>query len=126
MRSVDELMRRKALYKDLELNLSRIARKLGVPARRISNAINRIHGISVSQYVNNYRVEEACRLLSATDEAITQIAFEAGFLTKSNFNREFLRVTGQSPSSWREEQRVPEPSRGGIEPTARFLKSYSI
>lgn len=108
VRSIDDLMRRKALYKDLELNLSRIARKLGVPARRISNAINRIHGISVSQYVNNYRVEEACRLLSATDEAITQIAFEAGFLTKSNFNREFLRVTGQSPSSWREEQRVPE------------------
>ncbi|MNY61663.1 HTH-type transcriptional activator Btr [compost metagenome] len=79
-----------------------------MPARRISNAINRIHGISVSQYVNNYRVEEACRLLLTTEEAITQIAFEAGFLTKSNFNREFLRVTGKSPSSWREQRRVPE------------------
>lgn len=108
VQSVDGLMHKKALYKDLELNLSRIARKLGVPARRISNAINRIHGISVSQYVNNYRVEEACRLLQTTNEAITQIAFEAGFLTKSNFNREFLRVTGKSPSSWREGQRVPE------------------
>lgn len=106
--AVQELMRKKALYKDLELNLSRIARKLGVPARRISNAINRIYGISVSQYVNNYRVEEACRLLLTTDEAITQIAFEAGFLTKSNFNREFLRVTGKSPSSWREQRRIPD------------------
>ncbi|OOG76612.1 AraC family transcriptional regulator [Sinorhizobium sp. A49] len=108
---IGELMHKKALYKDLELNLSRIARKLGVPARRISNAINRMHGISVSQYVNNYRVEEACRLLQTTNEAITQIAFEAGFLTKSNFNREFLRVTGKSPSSWREEQRVSELRR---------------
>lgn len=105
VQSIDALMLKKALYKDLELNLSRIARKLGVPARRISNAINCIHGISVSQYVNNYRVEEACRLLQTTNEAITQIAFEAGFLTKSNFNREFLRVTGKSPSSWREEHR---------------------
>ncbi|WP_245425359.1 helix-turn-helix domain-containing protein [Phyllobacterium brassicacearum] len=58
-------------------------------------------GMSVSQYVNDYRVKEACRLLAGTDEPITRIMFDAGFQTKSNINREFLRVTGTSPKAWR-------------------------
>jgi AraC-like DNA-binding protein len=73
----------------------------------VSSAVNRIHGSSVSQYVNNQRVSEACRLLAASDEPITRIMFDAGFLSKSNFNREFLRVTGLSPKTWRLEHRPP-------------------
>jgi AraC-like DNA-binding protein len=46
-------------------------------------------------------VREAQRLLKETEESVVQIALEAGFMTKSNFNREFLRVSGQSPTDWR-------------------------
>lgn len=99
--AVDALMRTKALYKDTELNLARLARRLQCPARSVSIAINRIHGMSVSQYVNNFRIAEACRLLSETDAPVTSIMFDAGFLSKSNFNREFLRITGTSPTLWR-------------------------
>lgn len=102
---IDTLMRSKALYRDTDLNLVRLARRLGKPARQVSQAINRIHGISVSHYVNNFRVEEACRLLVETDDTITRLMFDAGFISKSNFNREFLRVTGRSPSQWRQENR---------------------
>jgi AraC-like DNA-binding protein len=103
--SLGVLMQAKKLYKDTELNLGRIARRLNCPARTVSNAVNRIHGMSVSQYVNNHRIDEARRLLSATDETVTQIIFLSGFLTKSNFNREFLRVTGMSPTAWRQRER---------------------
>lgn len=99
--AVDALMQARQLYRDLDLNLGKLARRLHLPARGVSNAINRIHGMSVSQYVNNYRITEAQRLLSSTDEPVTRIIFDAGFLTKSNFNREFLRVTGLSPTAWR-------------------------
>lgn len=99
--AVDALMQARQLYRDLDLNLGKLARRLHLPARSVSNAINRIHGMSVSQYVNNYRIAEAQRLLSSTDEPVTRIIFDAGFLTKSNFNREFLRVTGLSPTAWR-------------------------
>jgi AraC-like DNA-binding protein len=67
----------------------------------VSRAVNRCHGVSVSQYVNGFRVKEAQRLLRDTEESVVQIALEAGFMTKSNFNREFLRVSGQSPTDWR-------------------------
>ncbi|KPF42295.1 helix-turn-helix domain-containing protein [Rhizobium sp. AAP43] len=99
--SLDRLMLEKRLWADTDLNLTRLARRLGVPARAVSEAVNRAHGMSVSHYVNTHRITEACRLLRQTDMPITRITFEAGFMTKSNFNREFLRVTGESPSEWR-------------------------
>lgn len=100
---VEELMKKKALYKDVDLNLAHLARKAGVPARKVSSAINRVKGKNVSQFVNEHRIDEACRLLTESDRSITELMFEAGFQTKSNFNREFSRVTGVSPKQWREQ-----------------------
>ncbi|WP_377845214.1 helix-turn-helix domain-containing protein [Bosea sp. UC22_33] len=58
-------------------------------------------GKNVSQYINDFRVAEACRLLPAK-RSVTMAMLEAGFQTKSNFNREFRRVTGLSPAAWRD------------------------
>ncbi len=98
---LDALMWTTGLYRDPELSLDRLARRMVIPARRISAAINRARTMNVSQYVNDHRIADACRRLSASDASVTQIMFEVGFQTKSNFNREFLRVTGKSPSAWR-------------------------
>ena len=112
--SLDRLMAERRLYGDTGLNLGKLARRLGLPARAVSQAVNRVYGMSVSQYVNNFRVAEACRLLTQTDMPVTRIVFEAGFMTKSNFNREFLRVTGKSPTAFRAAHRavasVPAPA----------------
>lgn len=102
---VEAAMRDHKYYTDVDLNLTRLSRKLGLPARRVSVAINRVHQKSVSQYVNELRILEACRLLERTDLAITQIVFECGFQTKSNFNREFLRLTNTSPRQYRTDRR---------------------
>lgn len=100
--AVETLMASKHVYRDVDLNLDRLARKLGIPARQISTAINRATGKNVSQYVNEYRIAEACTLLAETDKPVTEIMFDVGFQTKSNFNREFRRVTEMSPLEWRE------------------------
>jgi AraC-like DNA-binding protein len=98
---IEKLVLEKQLFRDPELTLNRIARKALIPARRISNAINRTRNESVSQYINGHRIAEACKLLRETDRSITAIMFEAGFQTKSNFNREFLSQTGTNPAGWR-------------------------
>ena len=88
-----------------------LARRAGIPARRISGAINRLTDMNVSQYVNDHRIREACRLLRETDHAVTAVMFEAGFQTKSNFNREFARMNGENPTQFRK-RRVPQKSGG--------------
>lgn len=100
---VDALVRAERLFADPDINLTRMARRLHMPARDVSKAINQATDQNVSQYVNGLRIEEACRVMSATDTSITEVVFQSGFNTKSNFNREFLRVKGVAPSVWRKE-----------------------
>ncbi len=89
------------LYADTELNLQRLARKAGVPARSISRVINTHTGRNISRWINSVRIDAACTLLKDADVSVSQAMLEAGFLTKSNFNREFRRIKGCSPSEWR-------------------------
>lgn len=93
------LMRDERPYLDPDLTLIRLARKLGTPAKTLSSTINRSTGENVSRYINNARIVEAQSRLKSGDR-VTEAMLSAGFNTKSNFHREFLRVTGQSPSDW--------------------------
>jgi len=99
--AIESVMRDKQLFRDPDLTLTRLSRKIGIPARQISAAVNRALGRNVSQFVNEYRIKEAQRLLVETDMAVTSVMFECGFYTKSNFNREFARVAGTTPSDYR-------------------------
>lgn len=93
------LMERERLYLDPDLTLAKMARKTGIPAKTLSGAINRVTGHSVSRFVNNLRIGHAQDRLRRGDR-VTTAMLEAGFNTKSNFHREFLRVAGQSPTDW--------------------------
>ena len=97
----DALMREHQLFKDPDLSLNRLARKLGIPARKISSAVNQTHNENISKVINAYRIEYAKTLLKQSDDTITDIFLNSGFQTKSNFNREFSRITGQTPSEFR-------------------------
>ena len=88
-------------YLDPDLSLQRLARKLSVPAKRLSTAVNAGTGENVSRFVNGYRVKRAADHLSA-GKSVTEAMFASGFNTKSNFNREFRRITGKTPSQWRQ------------------------
>lgn len=103
---IDSLLTAKELFLDPDLTLDRLARKACIPARQISAAINQAHGRNVSQVVNEYRIERAKTLLLTSDKSITQVYLDSGFQTKSNFNREFTRITQQTPSAFRRENRA--------------------
>ncbi|OEF87966.1 helix-turn-helix domain-containing protein [Vibrio splendidus] len=102
----DALMKDHQVFKDPDLSLNRVARKLGIPARKISSAVNQTHHQNISKVINAYRIEHAKTLLMQSDEAITDIFLSSGFQTKSNFNREFSRITGQTPSEFRSSSQV--------------------
>ncbi|WP_391349689.1 helix-turn-helix domain-containing protein [Azospirillum sp. A23] len=110
------------LYRNENLSLSRIANKIRVPVRQISTAVNSVYALNVPQYVNNFRVRDACKMLEETDDSVIDIAFAVGFTTKSNFNREFLRVTGVSPSVWRSRVRGTETGLAFLLPNSSEAK----
>ncbi len=97
---LDALLKGRKLYLDPDLTLGRLARALHVPVKQLSAAINRNTGRNVSRHVNGYRIREACRTLEV-GASVTEAMLASGFNTKSNFNREFRRVTGGTPSAWR-------------------------
>lgn len=102
---LEALFAQEGLHRDEDLSLRRLSRRLGVPDRQVSNAINRVRQVSVSQFVNGFRIKAACELLATSDISVLDASLASGFATKSNFNREFLRVTGMTPSRWRAEHR---------------------
>ncbi|WP_174866198.1 helix-turn-helix domain-containing protein [Pectobacterium polaris] len=115
-KALDDFIRTHALYTDPGMTLQRLSRRMGIPLRRLSETINRVHGRNFSQVMNEYRIEEAKRLLSQTDDRITDIMLASGFQTKSNFNREFLRLTGVSPSVWRSQYPLQEQTTASATP----------
>ena len=115
MARLDELMIRQKPYLDPDLTLSRLGRKLIAPAKNLSAAINRSKGENVSRYINRQRIEHACGLM-LQGVSVTTAMLESGFNTKSNFNREFLRLKEASPSQWLEKQKPPIvfPAKAGM------------
>ncbi|MCB8820754.1 helix-turn-helix domain-containing protein [Microvirga rosea] len=99
MSHLDAILAEHQMFLDPNLNLARLARRSAVPAKQLSITINRATGQNVSRYINSYRIRHACERLAA-GSSVTNAMLESGFNTKSNFNREFQRVTGQSPTSW--------------------------
>jgi len=98
---LDAKIRQDRLYLDPELTLSKLTRKLGIPAKKISIAVNQVHEKNISKIINGYRIEHAKHSLDTSQDTITQIFMNSGFQTKSNFNREFSRVVGMTPSEYR-------------------------
>jgi AraC-like DNA-binding protein len=58
-------------------------------------------GKTYSDYLNELRINEACRLLVQSEKSINQVSFDCGFETLSYFNRVFLNKKGVTPSLYR-------------------------
>lgn len=104
MEKVDEEVNQNKLYLDPELNLGQIAMKLNAKERAISQAINTINGRNVKDYLNMLRTEYACKLLCEDrHKPIYEVMYESGFNTKGAFNLTFKKITGKTPTAFRED-----------------------
>ena len=109
--AAQDLMVREALYLDTGLTADRLAKRLHIPTRALSEAINQRQNMNVSQYVNGFRLRRAAELLAQTDQGLADVMAQSGFLTRSNFYREFQREYGQTPVNYR---RLERKQRGPV------------
>ena len=56
--------------------------------------------ITFSRFLNEIRISTACKLLIESDYSVSEICYQVGFNNISNFNRQFKKITGFTPSKY--------------------------
>lgn len=83
------------------IKVSEIAEYFGYNPKYITTLFKRISGSSLKQYILKRKIDLARALLTDTNEPISQIGYEIGFSDNHNFSNTFKRLTGQTPSEYR-------------------------
>lgn len=100
---LEKLMQEEEVYKENLLTKERVADLLGTNRTYLSQVINEQTQQNFTQYVNNYRINEAIRLLSnpETDIPLKAVASEVGFNSMSTFYKIFQNTVGIPPKQYR-------------------------
>ena len=90
------------------LTLEDMAAKSGVSVSYFCMLMKHTTGMSFVNYLTGLRIDQACVLLRDTRDNITDVCYRVGFNDYSHFSRQFKKVTGTTPSEYREQH---EPAR---------------
>lgn len=106
-KQTDELIQEILFYisenYEKELNLMEVAEVFGFNYSYLSTYFHTHKGEGFSEYLNQIRVEQACKLLEKREKSIADISELVGYREHSYFCRVFKKVTGKTPSQYRRE-----------------------
>ncbi len=83
--------------------LEEIADKVSMSVPGFCRYFKKITGKTFTQFVNEYRLVHAAKLLHEKQTSITDICYESGFSNFSHFNKLFKQFSGKTPSMYRNE-----------------------
>lgn len=107
MRRIGELMEKDRLYSQQGLTIADLADALSMQEYRLRRIINQgMQYRNFNQFLNNYRIDEASRLLSHTATPISSIALDVGYSSLSVFNKAFKERFGMTPSAYRQSRQA--------------------
>ncbi|MEP5152270.1 helix-turn-helix transcriptional regulator [Planktotalea sp.] len=98
---VETAMSQDLLYRDPNLSLWDLSKRIGVTGHYVSQALNMHLNKSFFDVVNGWRIKDAVKQLNTSDETILVIAYDVGFNSRSAFYKAFKRETGKTPSDLR-------------------------
>jgi AraC-like DNA-binding protein len=88
-------------FMDDELPLKTVADLVNMTVPSFCRYFKKHTRKTFTQFVNEFRIVHATKLLSETDAPISDICFDSGFNNFSHFNRNFKKRTGKSPREYR-------------------------
>ncbi|MEP1035136.1 helix-turn-helix transcriptional regulator [Ekhidna sp.] len=106
---LDRLVKQEKVFKTPELNLNQLAKKLEVPAYILSQLINQEYNKNFFNFINDFRIEFASQKIKDGDLdtlTLVGVAYEAGFNSKSTFNRAFKKKMGCTPKEYSKAKRL--------------------
>lgn len=83
------------------IQLTEIAAQVNMTIPSFCRYFKKVTGRTFTDFVNEFRIVHACKLLSEEKHSISEVCFESGFNNFSHFNRLFKNKTGQSPNQYR-------------------------
>lgn len=86
---------------DENLTLPRVAEAVNTSSFYFSRMFKQVTGHTFTEYLAMARIERAKNLMRDNNKNITQIAYESGFQSLSQFNRVFRKVQNEAPGSFR-------------------------
>ena len=83
------------------ITLAVMAESLGYEYCYFSRIFNKLFAMNFTDYINVYRFNAACAMLTETDMSMTDIAYESGFQSIRSFNSIFKKLSGVTPREYR-------------------------
>lgn len=93
---------------DSNLDVNNIARHLGMSKSKLYIKIKALTGKSIVEFVLNYRIKKAARLLIETNQTIREIMLQVGIESPAYFTNTFKKLLGETPSSFISKYRSKE------------------
>ena len=98
---VSAAARRIERHADEALSLGELAREAGLSPYHFLRTFRQVIGMTPHQFILHTRLHRAAVRLRRTGDAISTIAYDAGFNDLSTFNRRFRRLMGANPGDYR-------------------------
>lgn len=83
------------------LKVADVAKNFGYNEKYLSHLFASIAGIPLKQFILTHKIDSANFLLTDTNKSISLIAYELGFSDSHNFARAYKKITGLTPSEYR-------------------------
>jgi ligand-binding sensor domain-containing protein/signal transduction histidine kinase/DNA-binding response OmpR family regulator len=91
---------------DEDFSVESLTDVLGISRSNLQRKLKAICGVSPGEYLRNYRLKRACKLLLEGRMRISEVAYYVGFSSASYFAKTFIRYYGMSPKEFIRENSV--------------------
>jgi AraC-like DNA-binding protein len=99
---IKSAMTERRLYQRAGLTLSELADEVAATPHEVSQVLSTRLGRNFYTFINEHRIEHVKLGLTTSDRPVLDLAFEAGFQSKSTFNSAFRKATGMTPRELRQ------------------------
>ena len=82
-----------------------VADYVGISRSHLFRSFQTYMNCSPKEYLSEFRIKQACRLLKETDLSISAIAYSVGFENNLYFSKAFRKEKQMSPTQYREAHR---------------------